>query len=94
MGERHHPEFRAQAVELLKTSGSSARGVAKDLGISHTVLLRWVRQAQVDRGERAGLTTEERRELQRLRRENAILREEREILKKAAAFFAQEESRK
>jgi transposase len=51
----------------------------------------WVKQAQIDRGEREGLSTKEREELRKLRRENRILREEREILKKAAAFFAKED---
>jgi transposase len=89
--QSHHPEFRAQAVELVKTSGKSLRKVAEDLGIAHTTLQRWLTEA----GGRASSSTEdERKELQRLRRENAVLREEREILKKAAAFFAQEQNRK
>jgi transposase len=84
------PAFRAEAVALVRAHGASMRRVAKDLGVHEETLRGWVRQADVDAGRRTGLTTTEREELTRLRRENRILREEREILKKAAAFFANE----
>ena len=84
------PEFRAEAVELYRVSGRSLAKVAGDLDISIESLRAWVKQAEVDRGEREGLTTDEREELAELRRENARLRQEREILKRAAAFFARE----
>ena len=83
-------EFRAEAVRLVRESGKSISQVARDLGVSTESLRNWIRQHEIDCGQREGLTTSEREELQRLRRENRILREEREILKKAAAFFAQE----
>ncbi len=84
-------EFREEAVRLVRESGKSIGQVAKDLGVADQSLRNWVRQADLDRGRRTdGLTTEEREEVRRLRRENRIRREEREILKKAAAFFAQE----
>jgi len=83
-------EFRAEAVQLYRSSGKGLREVAADLGLAPETLRRWVLQADVDAGRRNGLTTEEREELRRLRRENRILREEREILKKATAFFARD----
>lgn len=86
------PEFRAEAVRLYRETDKSLREVSNDLGISVESLRKWVRQTEIDGGQREGLTTEEREELRRLKRENKILREEREILKKAAAFFASEDN--
>jgi transposase len=77
-------------VELVRESGRSIGDIARDLDLTESALRAWVRQAEIDDGRREGLTTDERTELARLRRENKVLREEREILKKAAAFFAKE----
>jgi len=83
-GTRYTEEFKAEAVQLARSSPErSIRQLAYELGIADQTLRNWVKQAQIDRGEREGLITEEREELRRLRRENKILREEREILKKA-----------
>ena len=84
------PAFRAEAVQLVHANGRSLGQVAKDLGVHHETLRGWVKQDAIDGGRRDGLTTEERVELARLRLENRVLREEREILRKAAAFFAVE----
>jgi len=86
-------EFRVEAVRLVKESGKPMSQISRDLGVSVESLRTWVKQHEIDAGKRKGLTTTEREELGRLRRENRILREEREILKKAAAFFAQETNR-
>jgi len=83
-------EFRREAVELVRLSGKPLVQVAKDLGVSDMTLRNWLKQADVDAGKRAGLTSDEREELRELRREVRTLRMEREILKKAAAFFAKE----
>jgi transposase-like protein len=88
-----YPEaFRTEAVELVRTTGKSIPQVARDLDVAGETLRLWVRQADVDagRGRPGDLTTAEREELVRLRRQVKTLEMEREILKKAAAFFAKE----
>lgn len=84
------PEFRAESVRLYRESGKSMSTIAQDLGVSVDSLRAWIRRDETDSGKRADLTTSEREEIRQLRRENRILREEREILKKAAAYFAKE----
>jgi len=83
-------EYRKQMVELVR-SGRTPEDLAKEFGPSAQSIRNWVRQADVDDGRRKGdLTTKEKEELRKLRRENRRLREEREILAKAAAWFARE----
>ena len=112
-GPRYAPEFKAEAIALVRRvaaggsggaggggsggGGSSGVGrtapltrVAHDLGVSVETLRAWVKQDDIDGGRRDGLTTEEREELRQLRRENRLLKMEREVLKKAAVFFAKE----
>lgn len=84
------PEYRRQMVELVR-AGSSPGKLAKEFGLSRGSIRSWMRQADLDEGRRHdGLTTDERNELARLRRENRRLRLEREILAKATAWFARE----
>lgn len=86
------PEFRAEAVRLVRSSPEKpASQIARELGVSDNSLREWVKQADIDAGQREGLSTEEREELRRLRKENKVLRQEREILKKATVFFARED---
>ena len=83
--------FKEQAVRLVLDEGKTVGAVARDLDLTETALREWVKRAQADRTSgRTGLTTAERDELARLRKENRQLRLEREILKNAAAFFASE----
>lgn len=80
--------FKAEVVALVRQPGNTVGGVARDLDLTETAVRAWVRQADVDDGRRDGLTSGERDELVRLRREMRVLREERDILKRATAFFA------
>ena len=85
-------EFKAEAVKLDKETGKSVGQVAEELDLTETVLRRWVQQASTDEGKgpEGALTTAEKEELTRLRRENRTLRMERDFLKKTAAWFAKE----
>ncbi len=86
----YSPQFRREAVQLLRSSDRTIPQLAAELGVSPQSLRNWSTQIDVDEGKKPGLNSDERDELKRLRRENRILSEEREILKKAAAFFAAE----
>jgi len=83
-------EFKRDAVALVIDEGRRVIDVARSLGVGEGTLGNWVRQARVDRGERAGLTTSEKSEVAELRKENARLRMERDLLKRATAFWVKE----
>lgn len=83
-------EFKRDAVALVLDEGRRIIDVARALGVGDGTLGNWVRQARIDRGERAGVATSERAELVELRRENARLRMERDLLKRATAFWVKE----
>jgi len=84
------PEFKADIVERCSAGDRSIGQVAKDFDLTETAVRSWVNQAKTDAGERPGLTTEEKEELTRLRRENRSLKEDVEVLKRATVFFAKE----
>ena len=90
MPRAHPPEFRRRAVELARLKEQPIAKIAADLDISDSCLRNWVKQADIDEGVSEGLTTDERAELVRLRRELRIKDMEIEILKRASAFFARE----
>lgn len=87
------PEFKAEAIKLCSEPGQSISKVAKNLDLTDTALRAWVKQAKIDvgQGPAGALTTAEKQELAALRKENRQLKMEREILKKATAFFAREQ---
>lgn len=93
-GQRHRryfsPEFKAETVELIRSSGRSIPEVCRELDLTESTVRTWVRQAAVDSGEREGTTTSDREEIRHLRSEVKTLRMERDLLKKAAAFFARD----
>jgi transposase len=86
------PEFKAETVRLVREGGKSVTAVARDLDLTLSAAARWVQEAEIEEGKgpAGALTKAEREELTQLRRENAQLRMEREILKKATAFFAKQ----
>jgi len=85
-------EYKDEVCRLVEASDKSISAIAREMDLGKTTLLRWYKQYQVDRGSgpAGALTSDERSELNRLRQENRTLKMEREILKKAAAFFAKE----
>jgi len=84
------PEFKAEVVELVRQPGKTVGSVARDLNLTETAVRAWVRQTDIDQGRRDGLSTEELAEMAQLRKELRETREERDILKRAVAFFARE----
>ena len=83
--------YKAEVVTLCQTGDRSIAQVARDLDLTETSVRRWVAQAEVDAGHKPGLTSAELAEVARLRRENRVLREERDILKRAVSFFARDD---
>ena len=97
MGKTRPPypaEFRREALSLMRSGARTPKELAADLGCTEQTLRNWLRQDEADRGERSDvLTSDERARLRELERENRVLRQEREILKRAASFFARESDR-
>jgi transposase len=96
--KRYSPEVRERAVRLVRetqqehsSQWAAIQSISAKIGCTHETLRRWVRQAETDEGDRAGLTTDEKALLKQLQRENRELKQANEILRKASAFFAQAE---
>ena len=85
-------EFKRDAVELVRTSGRPIAQIANELGIYDSTLGNWVRQDRIDRGEREGLSSDERERLREVERDNTRLRMERDLLKRTVAFWVKETS--
>ena len=90
--QRYSPEFKRDAVELVRSTGRPIAEIARELGIYDSTLGNWVRQDRIDRGEQDGLTSDEQTRLRQLERENARLRMERDLLKRTVAFWVKEQS--
>ena len=86
------PEFKSDAVELVRTSGRPIAQIARELGIYDSTLGNWVRQDRIDRGEQDGLTSDQQARLRELERDNARLRMECDLLKRTVAFWVKETS--
>ena len=89
---RFTKEFKSETVALIRHSGKSIAEVCRDMGLAESSVHRWLAQADIDSGQRDGLTTTEREELSRIRRELRVVREERDVLAKAIAFFTKGEA--
>ncbi len=85
------PQFKEEAIRLMRSFEKPLAQISRELDVSEQTLRNWRKQQEIDEGEREGLSTREREELARLRRENRILKQEKEILRKATAFFARED---
>jgi len=90
---RFTKEFKFETVALIRHAGKSIAEVCRDMGLAESSVHRWLAQAEIDSGQRDGLTTTEREELSRIRRELRVVREERDVLAKAIAFFTKTTTR-